>query len=413
MTARGRSGPSAVGAAACLAALLAGGLTACTASTHDAVPTTVVPLRGTCDRSRVVEVGASLALSGPQRALGQEYLTGLQMAVDHLDEAGGILNDHRCLELLYKDDQGRASVARQAVLDLVNREQVTFLVSPFLSTQTQRATSALAAANVPVSSFSSLDETFRRAALPWTFPVASSTTTMTRAMVEYARAQGWHQLAIAAVDDPLGRQGASSLARAAQRAGMVVSATAITTGHQAASALERLRATQPDGLAVVGDTLDVGAVLQARQAAGWEVPVVASSTAVDPSVVRVAGDAGLSGVAVAVPQAIVAQPGISDAGVRHFRDSLRADLHHGAIDGSILPYAQGYDAVAMLASSAESSHSITASNVRTFLESAGYEGLLASYQYTTGSHSGIPPSQQVVAPAALLSDGLFAAPGGS
>ena len=166
-------------------------------------------------------------------------------------------------------------------------------------------------------------------------------------------------------------------------------------------------------MAVVGDTLAVGAVLEARRAAGWEAPVIASPTAVDPSVVRVAGEPGLSGVAVVVPQAIVAQPGISDADVRHFRDQLRAELHHGTIDGSILTYAQGYDAVTMMASSAESSHSITASNVRTYLESAGYEGLLASYQYTTGSHSGIPASQQVVAPAALLSDGLFAAPGGS
>jgi ABC-type branched-subunit amino acid transport system substrate-binding protein len=367
---------------------------------------------GTCDHERVVEVGASLALSGPQRALGAEYLTGVRMAIQHIDATGGILKTHRCLELLYKNDGGSVSVARQAVVDLVNREQVSLLISPILSAQVQGATSALAAANVPVGSVSSLNKTFRRTVQPWTFPAASSMTSVTRAMVGYARAQGWRRLAIAAVNDPVGRQGASSLARAAQRSGLTVSETAIPAGD-AASALARLQADRPDGLAVVGDTIEVGAILQARAAARWAVPVVVSPIGVDPSVVQIAGDAGLSGVAAVVPQAIVAQPGISDAAVRHFRDQLRAALRQPTIDGSIFTYAQGYDAVSMFAASAESSRSVTGSNVRTFLESAGYEGLLASYQYTTVSHTGIPVDQQVVAPASTLSDGLFAAPNGT
>ena len=401
------------GASVGVAALVAGVLAACGAPPRLGVSTTVVPVSGTCDHERVVEVGASLALSGPQRALGHEYLTGVRMAVQHIDDTGGILKTHRCLELLYKDDGGSPSVARQAVLDLVNREQVSLLMSPILSAQVQGATSALAAANVPVGSVSSLDKTFRRTVQPWTFPAASSMASVTRAMVGYARAQGWRQLAIAAVNDPVGQQGASSLARAAQRSGLTVSETAITAGGDAASALARLHADRPDGLAVVGDTIEVGSILQARAAARWAVPVVASPIGVDPSVVQIAGRSGLSGVAAVVPQAIMAQPGISDAAVRHFRDQLRAALHQPTIDGSIFTYAQGYDAVSMFAASAESSRSITGSNVRTFLESAGYEGLLASYQYTTARHTGIPPDQQVVAPASTLSDGLFAAPSGS
>ena len=396
--------------AASVAVLLAGTLSACTTPRRFGVSTTVLPPSGTCDRSRVVEVGASLALSGSQRALGREYLTGLQMAVRRINDRGGLLKQHRCLELLYKDDGGSIPIARQAVLDLVNREQVTFLISPFLSAQAQGAGSALAAANLPVGSFTSLNETFRRAVRPWTFPLASSTSIVTRAMVQYARAHGWPDVAVVAVDDPVGRQGALSLAGSAPRSGLAVTGTAVTSAARAASALQRLRGTQPHGLAVIGDNLDVGAILRARRTLGWGVPVVASATAVDPSVARVVGTAGLTGVAVVVPQAIVAQPGISDADVRHFRNELHAQLHQSTLDGSIVPYAQGYDAVAMLASTAESSHSLTASNVRTFLESAGYQGLLASYAYTTLTHTGIPADQQVVAPTSTLADGLFAAP---
>jgi ABC-type branched-subunit amino acid transport system substrate-binding protein len=295
------------------------------------------------------------------------------------------------------------------VLDLANREQVTFLVSPFLSTQVRGARSALATADLPVGSFSTLDETFRRAVLPWTFPVTSSTTSVTRVMLKEARAAGWSDLAIVGVDDPVGRQGVTSLARSAPRRGVEVTATAVTGARHALSALQRLRDTRPAGLAVVGDTLDVAAILEARRTLGWDVPVLASQLAVDPSVVNAVGDAGLTGVTVVVPQAVVAQPGISDAEVRHFRDALRTRLHRASIDGSIVPYAQGYDAVAMLASGARGSHSLSPSNVRTFLESAGYQGLLATYAYTTVTHTGIPADQQVVAPASTLSDGLFAA----
>ncbi len=398
-----------VGVTACVA-LLAGTVAACTAPPRFGVSTTVLPLGGSCDHSRVVEVGASLALSGPQRTFGQEYLTGLRMAVQHINDTGGILKTHRCLELLYKDDRGSAPVARQAVRDLVNREQVTFLISPFLSKQVQAAGPALAAANVPVGSFSGLAETFRRGASPWTFPLASSAGNVARAMVAYAHSGRWESLAIVAVDDPIGRQDAASLTTAAQRGSLGVSATAITTGRDASTALERLRATQPQGLAVLGDTLDVATILAARRALGWDVPVVATQAAVDPSVVRVVGAAGLTGVAVEVPAAIVAQPGISEADVRHFRDQLHAELRQPTISGSIVPYAQGYDAVAMLASAAESSHSLTPANVRTFLESAGYQGLLASYAYTTGTHTGIPADAQTVASASMLADGLFASP---
>ena len=416
---RGQAGPSRgrrhrrrAGATVGLAALLAGALAGCSTSPRFGVATTVDAPSGTCDHARVVEVGASLPLSGSQRALGREYLTGLRMAVQHVDDTGGLLKDHRCLELLYKDDRGSVSIARQSVLDLVNREQVSFLISPVLSTQIRGARAALAAANTPVGSFSSLDETFRRPAQPWTFPLAASTSSVTRAMAGDARAQGWQRLAIVAVDDPVGREGASSLAGAAQRNGLTVTGTAVATSRDVASVLSRLRSTQPSGLAVIGDTLDVGAILRTRRALGWQVPVVASPTAVDPAVVRAVGLDGLSGVRVVVPQAIVAQPGISDADVRHFRDELRAQLHVATIDGSIVPYAQGYDAVAMFASAAAGSRSVTPSNVRTFLESAGYQGLLASYQYTTASHTGIPPDQQVVASTSTLSDGLFTAAGG-
>ena len=331
------------------------------------------------------------------------------MAVDHVDSTGGVLKHHQCLELLYKDDEGSAPIATRAVRDLIDQEQVSFLVSPFLSSQVEGASAALARSNIPVVSFSSLDQTFRRSAYPWTFPLTSSTSTTAAAMLHFAQTQGWHRIAVVATDDPAGREGAASLAKSAPSRGLMITADGSTTGRHVDQTLERLRASHPQGLVLVGDTLAVTAALRARRAIGWQVPVVASSIAVDPNVVRAVGTAGLAGVSVVVPEAIVARRGIPDGDIRSFRDRLRTQLQHPALTGSIIPFAQGYDAISMLASAVQNAHSLTAANVRTYLENANYQGLLASYTYTTSAHTGIPSNQQLTKPATRLSDGIFPA----
>ncbi|HEY6316856.1 MAG TPA: ABC transporter substrate-binding protein [Acidimicrobiia bacterium] len=392
------------------AAVLAVALVACATPPRFGVSTTVVTPTGTCDTSRVVEIGASLALSGSQGPLGREYLTGLKMAVAHVNSTGGVLTHHQCLELLYKDDGGSVPVAQRAVVDLVDRDQVNFLVGPILSAQAKGASAALARSNIPAASFSTLNQTFRRAASPWTFPLTSSSGVTTTAMIAFAQTQGWRRLAVAATDDPVGRQGVASLAASAARRGLTITGEEfIPSTDPADQSLQRLRATHPDGVALVGDTLAVTAALQGRAALAWDVPVVASSIAIDPNVVNALGPSGLAGVDVVVPQAIVAQPGISDADVRAFRDALRTQAPR-SLTGSIVAFAQGYDAISMLASAVQSVHSLAAANIRTYLESANYQGLLASYTYTASTHTGIPGNQQVTVPASGLSDGLFPSP---
>src|SRR5581483_2656838 len=95
-------------------------LLACSPRQQSDVATTTVPIRGNCDTSRVVEVGATLPLSGSSATLAREYLTGLKLAIDHVNHHGGILDNHRCLELLYKNDRGDSATATRAISDLAD-----------------------------------------------------------------------------------------------------------------------------------------------------------------------------------------------------------------------------------------------------------------------------------------------------
>jgi ABC-type branched-subunit amino acid transport system substrate-binding protein len=396
-----------------VSALIAGSLVgtllvACAAPARFGVATTVVHPTGNCDTSRVVEIGASLTLSGGQGELGREYLAGLEMAVNQVNHTGGILKNRSCLELLYKNDRGSVPTADQAVLDLVNGEMVAFLVGPLLSAQTQGVRGDLAAAGIPTANFSGLEDTFRRDRYPWTFPLTSSISTEAASMAAFAHSKGWSRVGVVASSDPVGRQGAAAFRTAARRERLAVAGPVfVSSGRHADQGLQRLREADPDGLVVIDDSLDVAAVLKARTDLGWGVPVVTQSVAADQAVIASVGMTNLAGVFAVVPQAVLAQPGISSAGIRSFRDQVRHRLHAASLNGSIVPYAQAYDAISMMASAARSINSQTPANVRTFLENANYQGLLASYSFTTTVHTGIPGNQSTIVSVNSLTDGLF------
>ena len=107
------------------AAVAAMVLTSCHTAPRLGVSTTVYPVEGHCDTSAVVEVGASLPLSGSDSVAGRAQLLGLELGVNGVNATGGVLTAHRCLELLYKDNRSDPAVDNQALLDFVNQEKVS------------------------------------------------------------------------------------------------------------------------------------------------------------------------------------------------------------------------------------------------------------------------------------------------
>jgi branched-chain amino acid transport system substrate-binding protein len=374
-------------------------------STHTDVPS------GNCDSSRIVELGASLDLSGPQAALGHEYLTGIEMAVSHINHNGGILQDHSCLELLYKDDRGDLRVGNQAVLDLVNNEVVNLLVGPFQSRQVEFAGANLGLAGVPSTTFSSLDQVRNPGTYPTTFPTAPSQASVASVMGAYATSHGWSRVAVAVVGDPAGREGLAALQSEATRDRYSVVGTVLLRPGQrpAPSVLAPLESVGPQALLVVGDTTDVAQALVARSELSWSVPTLVPPVGASEAVVGAVGARRLSGVSAVVAQAVVTAPGVasSDPSMLSFISRLEKKLGSSSLQGSVIPYAEAYDGVSMLAYAARSTNSDTAGNLRTFLENANYQGLLASYGYTSGRHGGVSPQQLTVAPLASISGGLL------
>jgi branched-chain amino acid transport system substrate-binding protein len=76
-----------------------------------------------------IKLGATLALSGKLAYMGQRELEGMQLAVEELNQAGGI--GGRPLVLLAEDNQGEAKVAVAGVSKLLAIDKVDILFSAF------------------------------------------------------------------------------------------------------------------------------------------------------------------------------------------------------------------------------------------------------------------------------------------
>jgi branched-chain amino acid transport system substrate-binding protein len=384
------------------------GAAACAPLPRVGAATSTVAPHGSCDHARVVPVGAPLDLSGPGAALGQEYLRGLELAVEQVNDSRGVLSSHACLELMYKNTRGSDALSSRAILDLVNAEGAAFIVAPLTAGEIQAAGSDLAKDGVPTASFSGLGAIYDPHRYPQVFPLAAPISVTAAAMASFARTQRWTRVAVIGTGDSDGGLGAVAAVDAVQHDGLALAASGSAV-PSVPTTLARLRAASPDAILLMGGAPGVAAVLEARARSGWDVPVIAEGVAADPGVVTAVGPDGLDRVFAVVPRAVAASSSPFDPSVVGLRDQLRHALGGSPLTGSIVPYAQAEDAISMFASTANSVHTIAPGPVRTYLENANFQGVLASYSFTPDSHGGMGADQVTVVAVGSLANGLFGA----
>jgi branched-chain amino acid transport system substrate-binding protein len=389
-------------------ALAAGVLSACNSSDDNVVATSVVAPPPGCDVSRVVVIGASLDLSGPGAALGHEYLTGLEMGIAKVNAANGVPPRNSCFELEYKDNRGSPTIDNQAMVDLVNVEKAGIVVGSFLGSTTA---SYLGRLGVPAISLSNLATTFVPKTFPNTFPMTASMESQAFVIGQALKKEKVTSVGVIVTADAASREGAAHLSQLSSADGFTITgqASVAPSGAGAADAIERVRASGPKVLVVLDDSGAVGSVLSARAAAGWSVPVITGPNATETQVLAQVRNA-THGVSAVIPVGAIAGTGPGSGGTLRFRKQLMAYLKTSSLAGSIIPYAETYDAMTMMANAAIGSMGVIATDITTYLENANYQGVLASYTYTTGAHTGISAASQVVVPLSTLSNGLFAPP---
>ncbi|MGX7197170.1 ABC transporter substrate-binding protein [Enterococcus olivae] len=104
-----------------------------------------------------IKIGLNLELSGPVAGYGTQEQDGVQLAVDQINEDGGILGKQ--VELVVKDNKSDNNEAATAAANLTTNDNVVAIIGPATSGATKAAIPNVTKAQVPMITPSGTDDT--------------------------------------------------------------------------------------------------------------------------------------------------------------------------------------------------------------------------------------------------------------
>lgn len=102
------------------------------------------------DAGNEIVIGEYGSLTGATATFGQSSKKGIEMAVDAINQSGGVLG--KKLKVLIEDDQGKPEEAQTVVTKLINKDRVVALLGEIASSNSLAAAPVAQAARIPMVS---------------------------------------------------------------------------------------------------------------------------------------------------------------------------------------------------------------------------------------------------------------------
>ena len=152
-----------------------------------------------------IKVGFIAPLSGANAAVGQSNQTGVELAVEEINAAGGI--NGRKLELYAYDDENDANVAVSMCNKLIQNDGVCAIVGSTNSSVTLGAMTITQDEGIPELTPNSSGAAITNNGQKYIIRVQLNDLKMAKACVDYAVEQGYKNIALMYQDDDYGRGG--------------------------------------------------------------------------------------------------------------------------------------------------------------------------------------------------------------
>ncbi len=266
-----------------------------------------------------VRIGITTILSGPLADRGQSEQYGAQLALDRINEAGGVLG--RPVEAYYADNACKPEIGAPATRRLIEQEHVPVLIGALCTPVTHAIMPIVAEAKVPLVIATSAGQDFVDASgvggNDYAFKTIPSEVDIARGLVRWLSSRNVKSIAIIADSGGFQQANAVAIAKAAQDAGMRVTDQEMLAqgATDFAAPLDKAKATAPDELVTILGPSTAG-FFRAYEASGWKAPVTgridfsAALGAVSPQFRDAGGLSELTGIAVFTPA--LDKPGVQD-----------------------------------------------------------------------------------------------------
>ncbi|MBV9898063.1 MAG: ABC transporter substrate-binding protein [Chloroflexi bacterium] len=240
----------------------------------------------------IARIGAALSLSGSARLTGMAQRSGIKLAQDEIN-ASRMLGNVR-LEVIVDDDGSDRDQAAAVFQRFIENSHVVAIIGPTLSDSALSVDPIAQQAAVPLLAVSNSANGITQIG-NFIFRDCLSESQLTPQVIDAIRSKTrLHSAALLYSDTDPNRSGSHGYKQALQNAGIRITSEQTFTATQTdfSAELDEIAASHPQALFVTAPASAAAAILvQARQSALGNIPIVGSNAFNSDTVLRSAGDA--------------------------------------------------------------------------------------------------------------------------
>lgn len=333
-----------------------------------------------------IKIGYFGPLTGGTAQAGQAAQNGVQIAINQLNENGGVNGQQ--LELISYDDKSSPEEAVKAATKLVQSDKVNAIFGSLHSANVQAAAPVIEESKT-VCVAGGTSPSWLEQGNKYLFRSISNSTISAKQLAQYADAQGYKKVALFTSNDEYGISGADEFKKASEQYGIefVASETMTNGDRDFTGQFAKINAAKPDATFIwcLGD--DLGAVTKQLRQSGFDGPILGSESYTLPEILENAGDA-TNNVYFAAQYLVYEDP--EEAPEDNMKEFLTAYMdEYGAAPMSDNAF-RAYDGVMMIAKAMEDSGAVSGEELRDAYNNIdGYEGLAGTFSYKGKEGEGI------------------------
>lgn len=247
---------------------------------------------GATNTGDTIKVGVFADLSGTTASFGQSTKNGIELAVEEINNSGGVLG--KKIQLIVEDDQGRPEQAKTVVSKLINQDKVQAVLGEVASTNSLAAAPVAQEAKVPMITPSSTNPKVTQVG-DYIFRVCFIDPFQGLVMAKYA-ANNLNAKTAAIFGDVQSdySKGLSEVFKQefAKLGGRIVSEQSYAqTDPDFKGQLTAIRATNPDVIYIPGYYGQVGIIAKQARELGMNMPLLGGDGWDSPDLWKLGGDA--------------------------------------------------------------------------------------------------------------------------
>lgn len=335
-----------------------------------------------------IKLGAVLSVTGPASFLGEPEKNTIQMEVDKINAAGGVLG--RPLEVVILDDETDVNKAVLATDRLLKKEHVAAILGPTTSGNSLAVMGKAAAAKVPLVSCSAAEK-ITKPVNPYVFKVAPSDRLAVARILAHAKKQGYKKLAILTVSDGFGQAGREVLKDLVPADGFELVADEVfgPKDTDMTAQLTKIQGASPDAVICWGTNPGPAVVAKNRVQLGIKTPLYMSHGVASKKFIDLAGEAA-EGLLLPAGKITVAEK-LPDGDPQKAQLVAYAKAYEEQFKAPVSTFGgHGYDSLHLAAKAITTAGSDKPQAIRDALEKTkDFPGIGGIFTYTPKDHAGL------------------------